>query len=102
MYIGLSYDNSRHHYRIILEETIGILQNEMEKNPFPIYQNIYSQLLDIKEMVVEKKILTDPEEIDERYSLGGIASKNFEEGDELRDRLFDIFSGACDYFLLDE
>lgn len=102
MYKGLSYDNSRHHYRIILEETMAIFQNEINKNPLPIYQNIYSQLLDIKEMVVEKNILTDPEEIDERYSLGGIATKNFKEGDELRERLFDIFSGACDYFLLDE
>ena len=44
----------------------------------------------------------DEDEIDERYSLGAIATNNFEEGDEIYERLCDILLGAIDYRNYDE
>jgi hypothetical protein len=102
MYIGLSENYNQHNYISILNDTIRIFEKMINETPLPIYDNILQQLRDIKENVVEKQIIVDPDEIDERYSLGGIAAKNFDEDDELKERLFDIFGGACDFFIMDE
>jgi hypothetical protein len=99
MYKNTSNNYTKRYYRYILNDTIHVFQKMRINNPLPIYNNILSQLLDIKENVVEKKQFVNPEEIDERYSLGGIAAKYFEENEELRERLFEVFCGACDYNL---
>lgn len=102
MYIDLSENYTQHNYIIILNDTIRIFEKMVNETPLPLYDNILQQLLDIKENVVEKQNISDPDEIDERYSLGGIAAKNFDENDELKERLFDVFCGACDFFIMDE
>ncbi len=48
-------------------------------------------------MIVENQIITDAFEIDERYTLGAIAVRYFEESSELRDKLSGIFYGAIHY-----
>ncbi|WP_455663853.1 immunity protein Tsi6 family protein [Phocaeicola sp.] len=102
MYIRLYEKATKNYYRQILDETIAIINSNLEQPPLPVYQSVLNQLFDIKENVVKKALLVDPEEISERYSLGGIAVKNFDDNVELQNRLMDIFMGVCDYVLLDE
>lgn len=102
MYQRLSEKESQLNYRKILNDTISILEKLIVDSPLALYQDIYSQLLDIKENVVERHIYTTEEEIDERYTLGGIAIKNFAPDSEIQQRLCDIFGGASDYLELPE
>ena len=48
-------------------------------------------------MVVDNEIIIDSFDIDERYTLGAIAIRYFEEESELRNKLCDIFYGAMHY-----
>lgn len=102
MYKKLCNNETKNYYRQILDEAITIVNSNLEQTSLSIYQNILDQLLDIKENIVVKRVILDPEEISERYSIGGIAVKNFEDDIEMQDRLMDIYSGACDYIFLNE
>ncbi len=96
MYKGLEHNATKKYYRFILDETIGQIESDpLSQTPF--FQYILGQLYDIKENVVEKGIYSGWDEVNEHYTLGGFAVKNFEEGEEMRDRLCDIFGGACYY-----
>lgn len=96
MYIDLSTNPSKCHYMNILNETMAII-NESEEKENPLYVNILNQLADLKQQVVEKRIITEWDDINERYTLGLIAIQEFEDNDEMRDRLSDIFGGAVHY-----
>lgn len=90
-------DNTKSSYRTNLREVIMLFEDLQKKEPSPIFQSIINQLLDIKEMVVDNEIITDSFEIDERYTLGAIAVRYFDEGSDLRDKLSDLFYGAIHY-----
>ena len=94
------YDNSieigtKKQYRFVVDETINMLNNL--RNYSPAYEEMYYQLLDLRKNVIEEQSLLDPDDIDDRYSFGGMAVKSFEEGDELRERLCDILWGALHF-----
>ena len=93
----IELDNTKSKYRKKLYEVINLFKDLHNNNPSPIFQNIISQLLDIKEMVVDNEIIIDSFDIDERYTLGAIAIRYFEEESELRNKLCDIFYGAMHY-----
>lgn len=59
--------------------------------------NILEQLLDIKENVIELEVLSEWDEINERYTLGGLSIRNFDEDDELGLRLQNVFWGALEF-----
>lgn len=90
-------ENTKSRYRYNLCEVTMLFEDLQKKAPSPIFQNIINQLLDIKKMIVENQIITDAFEIDERYTLGAIAVRYFEESSELRDKLSGIFYGAIHY-----
>ena len=101
MHIQTEYELSKESYINLLNDTISIVESKkLINNDEYLYEIILAQLIDIKELIVEKNELIDEDDINERYSLGSIAIKNFEEDDELRERLCDIFSGAFDFAFL--
>lgn len=96
MYKSLLENLSKSHYNNILEETMAIVDNTKDKNP-TLYACIFEQLEDMKRNVIENRIITEWDEINERYTLGTIAIQEFDEGDEMRNRLSDLFGGAVHY-----
>mgnify|MGYP007056261469 CR=1 FL=1 len=97
MYQQLSSKKTKSHYKRILKDTIAIVAHLLEQAPDSLTQNIYDQLLDIQKNVVDEKIYSGWEQINERYTLGAIAVKNYEEDEEMYQRLCDIFGGAILY-----
>lgn len=102
MYKRLSENPTKSEYEKILNETIIVIETFYMDSPSQLIQSIYAQLLDIREFVVNSQSTVDDEEIFERYTLGAYAIKNFEEGNELRERLCDIFGGAIQYEEFDD
>lgn len=88
---------TKKYYRKLLDDTITLVEENCEKNPSALYFNFYSQLMDLKKNVVELEILTEWDEINERYSFVGLAAKNMDDDDELRQKLREIFFGAIHY-----
>jgi hypothetical protein len=84
-------------YQQLLNETIDIFRIQSKNEDDELSRIILDQLLDIKDNVVELGVLTEWDEINERYTLGGLAVNNFEEKDELGQRLKDVFGGAMEY-----
>jgi hypothetical protein len=97
MYTPLPNTPTRSQYRILLNETISIFDELSKKTSLPLFKQILQELKDIKAFVVDIPIFDDWEKINDRFSIGAIATKNFEEGNELRDRLCDVFGGAIEY-----
>lgn len=95
MYKSLIEEPSKSHYLNILDETITLF-NGSDHNSAE-QECILEQLKDIKHNVIEKRMITDWDEINERYTLGAIALQFFDEGDEIRERLSDILGGAIHY-----
>lgn len=92
-------ETTKNEYHAFLNETLYIFANKYQRSPNYLFQIIIEQLLDIQANMVENGNLNnwDKAEINERYTLGGIAVKNFEEHDVLRKRLQDTFYGALHY-----
>lgn len=88
---------TRIQYQQFLNETIDIFRLHSNNEDDELSHIILDQLLDIKENVVDLGVLTEWDEINERYTLGGIAIKNFDEDDELGLRIQDVFYGAVKY-----
>lgn len=84
-------------YDIFLNKVIGLIEDIMAKVDDYLYKIIYDQLIDIRLNVINSNVLKDYDEINERYNLGGLAIKNFEENDELRIILVNVFRGALHY-----
>ena len=97
MYQRLFDNKTKYYYKQILNDTIGIVAGLLEKEHDMLIQNIYDQLADIKKNVVDEYMYSEWEQINERYTLGAIAVKNYEEDDEMYQRLCDIFAGAIMY-----
>lgn len=56
-----------------------------------VYPLIAAQLIDMKENVVQLGIPFDQDEINQRYSLGALATKNLDPSDPLYRKIVDIF-----------
>jgi len=97
MYSRLEDNKTKKYYKKVLDETIIMVDHIRLKSSNPMFVNICNQLKDIQENVVIHQTYFGWEQINNHYSLGAIATKNFDEGEELRDRLFDIFWGAIDF-----
>lgn len=102
MYINLSNNQTKAYYRQILDSTLDMAENHMNESESPLWISIVNQIKDIKENVVNTQSITDWEDIYDRYSLGRIALEYFEDGDEMQERLCDIFGGAVHYSELPE
>ena len=103
MYNPLPNKPTKEDYSNLLLDTISYVEQIVnDDSDNYLYEIILAQLIDIKEIIVEKQELIDEDDINERYTLGGIAVKNFEEGEEMRERLCTIFSVASDYAFLPE
>lgn len=98
MYKRLSLNQTKENYRNILNETIQLIEASPDIQQNLLYQGILYQLNDIKRNVVEEGNYLSWEDVDDHYTLGGIAMKNFTDGEEMQNRLIDIFGGACDYY----
>ncbi len=97
MYTPLPDTPTRSQYRILLNETICVFDELNKKTSLPLFKQILQELKDIKAFVVDIPIFDDWEKINDRFSIGALATNNFEEGSELRDRLCDVFGGAIEY-----
>lgn len=101
MYRNLESDYTKKRFLEILSETQKIVEAELSEHEHDIQRDLWisiiSQINDIRENVVEKHILTDWEDIYERYSIGSIGLQCFNEQDEMQSRLCDIFAGAVHF-----
>lgn len=84
-------------YQHFLNETIDIFRIQSKNEDNELCHIILNQLLDIKKNVVCLGVLTEWDEINERYTLGGLAVSNYEEDDEFGERLKEVFCGALEY-----
>lgn len=90
-------NKTKNNFQLLLNETIDIIENICKQSESPLYLNILHQLYDMKENVIEVELFTGWDDINERYSIGGLAVKNFSEGTDIRNRLCALFGGAMDY-----
>lgn len=97
MYQRLSEHKTKFYYKKILKDTIVIVADSLEQEPDVLIQNIHDQLVDIQKNIVDNGLYSDWEQINERYTLGAIAVKNYAEDDEMYQRLCDIYGGAIMY-----
>ena len=102
MYKRLKDKKTKGYYLQILNETIELVQTLSSNENNGLYKNLYLQLVDVKKNVVEEQKYSGWEQVNSRYTIGAIATKNFENDDELRYRLCDIFGGAMDYSSMPE
>lgn len=93
---------TKRNYSIFLNATIRMFGDIVQATDDYLYKTIYDQLIDIKKNVVETATLKDYDAINERYNLGGLAIKNFDDDDELRIILTTVFKGALYYSELPE
>lgn len=93
----VAFYKTKSHYRSLLNETIAFLEKICKEEPSVLFLNFYYQLVDLKLNVVELEVLREWDEINQRYSFAGLAAKNLDEDDELRQKLCDVFYGAIHY-----
>ena len=93
---------SKRNYRFFLDETINIVDGVVKRSDRQLFKIILSQLYDIKENVVKTGRLTDWTDIDDRYTIGSLAIKSFDDNDPMKDRIQTIFYGAIEYVNLPE
>lgn len=101
MYVELEKQYSKNRYSQLLDETQQIAEHNLSltvnADDSDIWISIISQIKDIREKIVTKHLLLDWEEIYNRYSIGNLGIEYFEDEDEMRMRLCDIFHGAVHY-----
>jgi len=93
----LPENTTKAEYQRFLNETIEMFRLKSTNGYDELSRIILNQLLDIKENVVDLEVLTEWDEINERYTLGGLAVNNYEEEDELGQRIKDVLGGALEY-----
>ena len=83
---------TKEYYRQILKSVIVETKMYCEKSPdIAIYLTIYEQLLDLQQNIITKR------EIEDKYTFGVIAARNFDDDDEYGQKLMDLNGGALDY-----
>lgn len=81
-------------YCQVVEDTIAYVKEISEINDDPIYPYILNQLRDIYREVITNNSIHDSEDVYDRYDIGAIGVRYFDENDEMHERLCDIFYGA--------
>jgi len=86
-------------YKDLLESMLKETTDYLSRHPeIALYHSISSQIADIIH-IIDKNIVLQEQQIYERYSLGAIATKNFDCKNDLYGRkLQDIFGGLFDYW----
>lgn len=104
MCIKIEKEMSKQDYREIVSQAIIETGKLLEMSPeMTMYHSIYNQLIDINEKVIKNSIVFSDREIYGRYSLGALATKNFDiENDEYAQKLSDSFGGMFDYHEMPE
>lgn len=100
VYKSLQYfldKNTKNSYELFLNEVICFIESIMPKVSDYLYKMIYDQLVDIRLNIVNSSTLRDYDEINERYNLGGLAIRNFDDDDDFRTILVNILRGALYY-----
>lgn len=97
MYKRLSEYRTKKKYVEVLDETIDMLNKEIEKNGDSYMKYILSQLLAVKDCTKDGKCILSPNLIERYFNFGGYAVKNFPEDDELGIRLRDLYGGLYDF-----
>jgi hypothetical protein len=63
-----------------------------------MYENIYMQLTALKSLLIDQKLKLDQEYIDEKFTIGAIATKNFDYEHEIyAQKLIRIFGASLRY-----
>lgn len=103
-YIRLYLNRTKTNYRNILADVLQKTKTYCEEFPsITMYQEIYNQLLDIKALIVVQQKKLSEDKIYHRYTLGAIASKNFDLEHEIyAQKLSDVFGGAFDYYQMSD
>ena len=97
MYTRLSKIMTKEYYQQILKSVIVETKMYCKKSPdIAIYLTIYEQLLDLQQNIINQSGLTK-REIENKYTFGIIAARNFDEDDEYGQKLMDLNGGALDY-----
>lgn len=97
MYTRLEDKYTREYYSQVLAETTQMVKALAESDEHPIWKKILSELVDIRQNIVDNQYLTDWDDINEKYDIGRLALQIFDQEDELGQRLCDIFDGAVNY-----
>lgn len=94
-------NETKMNFRLLLEETKAMVQDLLNEDASDIYGLIMYELNDMMETIVDLGLPLDEDEINQRYSLGAIAIKNFDQETELYKRMTTLFYGAMVYSELD-
>ena len=91
--------NTKKAYKDLLKSMLKETNDYLTRFPeLTLYHSISSQIADIIH-VIDENIVLEEQQIYDRYSLGAIATKNFDAQNELYARkLQDIFGGLFDYW----
>ena len=89
------FDNNetKENFKSLLNDTIDIVRGLLNTSKI--------ELEDIKEIIVTLEIPLDEDEINQRYSFGGLAIKNLRPETELYKRLTTLYYGTLCYLQLD-
>ncbi|GAB2700570.1 hypothetical protein GCM10027037_26760 [Mucilaginibacter koreensis] len=86
-------------FKKMINETIE--ETENLKNKFPeisMYNTLFLQLIALRSLLVEQKLIVSKTDIDEQFTIGAIATKNFDyEHDLYAQKLVRIFGAALRY-----
>lgn len=84
--------STKSEYRKVIDETLLETRELIQRFPeLQIYKSIYDQILQIREDVLVRNLKMTLFEIIDKYTLGGIAVKNFDlEHDIYAQKLSDI------------
>lgn len=103
MYALSLFDNNetKENFKSLLNDTIDIVRGLLNTSKIELYEIVLSELEDIKEIIVTLEIPLDEDEINQRYSFGGLAIKNLRPETELYKRLTTLYYGTLCYLQLD-
>lgn len=96
MYKKLNIIPSEKQYRKIVLETIDyFMMNHVL--PEKYNRHVLDQLNDIIARISNKELFGDTDAINERYDLGAVALRCFDDNSEAQNRLIDVFWGVLHY-----
>lgn len=97
MYSRFTKIPTKKEYQQVLEDTLAYVTKLSSKDTDPIYPYIVDELNDIYEVIILNNTSLDSDDIFERYDIGAISIKNFDESEEIHQRLCDVFYGTVHY-----
>lgn len=97
MYSRFTKIPTKKEYQQVLEDTLAYVTKLSSKDTDPIYPYIVDELNDIYEVIILNNTSLDSDDIFERYDIGAISIKYFDESEEIHQRLCDVFYGTVHY-----